>query len=147
MKIDSKTLNILSHLNDGKTSLKQIAKELSIAENTVRTRVNKMMDKDILRISGLVDITAIPGHMLIMVAIRLKTMDTVGKCEELSRLHGVISASVVTGRYDIILIVTLNETFSFTDFFKGQLDPIEDILSAETFVAYKSHNLYVPYIL
>ncbi len=147
MKIDKISIAIVRHLNDGKKSFKAIAEELSVAENTVRTRVNKMIEKGILRISGLVDLKYFPGHMVVLVGIRLNTMDGVGKCEEISRLKGVVSASVVTGRYDLMLVVSLNEKFGLTEFFKGQLDLIEDILSAETFVAYKSCNLYIPYII
>lgn len=147
MKIDKISIAILRHIKDGRKSFKAIAEELSIAENTVRTRVNNMIEKGILKISGLVDFESLPGHMVVIVGIRLKTMDGVGKCEEISRLKGVVSASVVTGRYDLILVVSLNEKFGLTEFFKDQLDLIEDILSAETFVAYKSSNLYIPYIL
>jgi len=147
MKIDKTTMAILRHLRDGRTSFKAIAQELSLAENTVRTRVNKMIEKGILKISGLVDLNSLPGHMIVIVAIKLKTMDSVDKCEEISRLRGVVSASVVTGRYDLMLVVSLNEEFGLTEFFKDQLDPIEDVLSAETFLAYKSCNLFVPYIL
>lgn len=147
MKIDKISIAILRHIKNGRKSFKAIAEELSIAENTVRTRVNNMIEKGILKISGLVDLQSLPGHMVVIVGIRLKTMDGVGKCEEISRLKSVVSASVVTGRYDLMLVVSLNEKFGLTEFFKDQLDLIEDILSAETFVAYKNYNLYIPYIL
>ena len=147
MKIDETSIAILRQLQEGRKSFKTIAEELSIAENTVRIRINKMIEKGILKISGLVDPKYLPGHMVVLVGIRLKTMDAVGKCEEISRLRGVVSASAVTGRYDLMLVVFLNEKFDLTEFFKGQLDPIEDVLFAETFVAYKSSNLYIPYIL
>jgi Lrp/AsnC family transcriptional regulator for asnA, asnC and gidA len=147
MKIDEISVAILRHIKNGRKSFKAIAEDLSIAENTVRTRVNNMIEKGIVKISGLVDLESLPGHMVVIVGIRLKTMDGVGKCEEIGRLKGVVFASVVTGRYDLILVVSLNEKFGLTEFFKTQLDLIEDILSAETFVAYKSYNLYIPYIL
>ena len=147
MNIDENTVNILRQLQDGKKSFKAIADELSIAENTVRIRVSKLIEDGILKISGLVDPELLPGHMTVIVGIRLKIMDGIGMAEELSRLKGVIFASVVTGRYDIILIVSLNEKFGLTEFFKNELDPVKNILSAETFMAYKSYNLKVPYLL
>ena len=62
-------------------------------------------------------------------------------------LKGVISASVVTGRYDLILTVLLNDNFSLLDFYTEEVSRIKDVQSVETFVVYKSYNLKVPYIL
>ncbi len=147
MNIDKTTINIISQLQDGKKSFKAIAEELSIAENTVRIRVSKLIEEGILKISGLVNPELLPGHMTVFVGIRLNIMDAIGMAEELSRLKGVIFASVVTGRFDIILIVSLNEQFGLAEFFKKELDPVKNIQSAETFMAYKSYNLKVPYLL
>jgi Lrp/AsnC family transcriptional regulator, regulator for asnA, asnC and gidA len=67
------------------------------------------------------------------------------KGEELSKLKGVISASIVTGRYDIIITVLLKEQFGLLEFLTGELSKVKDIQSTETFVVYKSFNLKVPY--
>jgi len=67
MKIDETSIAILRHLQEGRKSFKTIAEDLSIAENTVRIRINKMIDKGILKISGLVDPKALPGHMVVLV--------------------------------------------------------------------------------
>ena len=147
MNIDEITIKIFRQLQDGKKSFKEIAKELSIAENTVRIRANKLIEEGILKISGLVDPEFLPGHMTVIVGIRLKIMDAITMAEKLSRLKGVIFASVVTGRYDIIMVVSLNENFGLTEFFKNELDPVKNVQSAETFMAYKSYNLKVPYVL
>ena len=59
MDIDQISLSIIEHLRDGRKSYKKIAVQLSLSENTVRTRVHKLIEEGILEISGLVDPEAI----------------------------------------------------------------------------------------
>jgi len=146
-KIDSINMSIIKHLRDGRKSFKKIAEELSITENTVRSRVNKMEEEGTIAISSLVDPSTIPGHHMVIIGVKLKTVQLVKKGEELSKLRGVISVSVVTGRYDIILQVLLSEEFSLLEFYTTEVAKVDDIQDIETFVIYKSYNMMVPYIL
>jgi Lrp/AsnC family transcriptional regulator for asnA, asnC and gidA len=61
----------------------------------------------------------------------------------------VVSAVVVTGRYDLIVQVLLGEEegLSLLDFFKKELAKVPEILEVETFVVYQSHNYRIPFIL
>lgn len=147
MKIDETNLTIIKHLRNGRKSFKKIAEDLSLSENTVRSRVNKMIQSGTLEISGLVNPETMPGHTLAMVGVKLQTMDLINKGEEFSKLRGVVSATVVTGQYDLILIILLNESFSLLEFYTKEVSRIKDVRSVETFVVYKNYNLKVPYIL
>ena len=147
MKIDRTNLGIIKHLRDGRKSFKEIAEDLSITENTVRSRVQQMTREGVLSITGLIDAEKIPGHRMVLVGIKLNTMNLVTKGEEFSRLRGVVSVAVVTGRYDLILTVLLSEEFGLLEFYTQEVDNIEGVGSAETFVVYKGYNLEVPYIL
>lgn len=147
MKIDQTNIDIIRLLKDGRKPFKEIADELSITENTVRARVNKLKEEGVLEISGLVDPETIPGHTMVLVGVKLATMHLVKKGEEFSKLKGVVSVKVVTGRYDLILTVFLKEDFGLLEFFTEQVDPLGDVQSVETFVVYKGYNSRVPYIL
>ena len=146
MKIDEINFKILKKLRKGRKSFKEIADELSVSENTVRTRVNRLMDEGLLEITALVNPEDLPGHRVVMVGVKLQTMDLIKKGEEFSRLRGVVSVSVVTGRYDLILIVFLKEGFGLLEFYTEEVAKVEDVQSVETFVVYKAYNLKVPYI-
>lgn len=147
IKMDEVNLSIIKHLRDGRTSLKKIARDLSITENTVRARLNKLLNEGVLEISGLVEPDAIPGHSVVMAGIKLNTMDLVRKGEEFSRLRGVVSVCVVTGRFDLIVTVLLNEQLTLLNFYTEEVSRIKDVASAETFVVYKGYNMKLPYIL
>jgi len=147
MKIDDTNIAIIKHLRDGRKSFKEIADELYLSENTVRTRVNKLMGEGILEISGVVDPDAVPGHRLVIVGVKLDTLDLVKKAEEFSNLKGVVSVGVVTGRFDLILLVLLKEGFGLLEFYTDEVSSVKEIQSVETFVVYKGYNMKVPYIL
>jgi Lrp/AsnC family transcriptional regulator for asnA, asnC and gidA len=147
MNIDKNNLAIIKHLRNGRKSYKKIAQDLSVSENTVRTRVQKLIDKGVLDISGLVNPESINGHRMVIVGVKLQSMDLVNKGKEFSDLRGVVSVSVVTGRFDLILIVLLKSGFGLLEFYTEEVSKIKDVQSVETFVVYKSYNLKVPYVL
>ena len=147
MNIDHTNLAIITQLRNGRKSYKKIAEELSLSENTVRARVHKLMREGILEISGVIDPQAINEHRVIMVGVKLQTMDLVKKGEEFSKIKGVVSVSVVTGRFDLILVVLLKPGFDLLEFYTEEVSKIKDVQSVETFVVYKSYNLKVPYVL
>ena len=105
------------------------------------------MDEGVLDIVGLVNPEAINGLRTVMVGVKLHSMDLVNKGREFSELKGVISVSVVTGRFDLILIVLLKPGFGLLEFYTEEVSKIKDVQSVETFVVYKSYNLKVPYVL
>jgi len=147
MRIDETNTGIIKQLRDGRRSFKAIADSLGITENTVRTRVKKLQKEGLLDITALVDPEGLPGHSLVMVGVKLDTMELVKKGEEFSRLKGVVSVGVVTGRFDLILTVLLNGQFGLLEFYSNEVSQIKDVQSVETFVIYKGYNLKIPYIL
>ena len=147
MKIDKINISIIKELKEGRKSFKTIAEKLTITENTVRARVNKLTDEGVLDICGLVDPSSIPGHQTVVIGIKLEEMDLVKKGEQISNLRGVISVSIVTGRYDLMIHVLLKQGFGLLEFYTDEISAINGVSSVESFVVYKSFNMKVPYIL
>gem|GEM_PF-87566 len=147
MEIDDLNMAIIRHLRDGRKSFKEISTDLSVTENTIRSRVNRMVEEGVLEITGLINTEKIPGHRTIMVGVKLGTMDLVSKGEEFSHLKGVVSVNVTTGQYDLILTVLLTEEYDLLQFYTAEVSKISDVRSVETFVVYKSYNAPVPYVL
>jgi len=147
MKIDETHIQIIKHLRNGKKSFKQIAEALDLSENTIRSRVSRLKEEGVLEISGLFDPEAVSGHRVVLIGVKLNTMDLVKKGEEFSKLKGVVSVSVVTGRFDLILMVLLREGFGLLEFYTDEVARLKEVQSVETFVVYKGYNLKIPYIL
>ena len=146
MKIDDIHIEIIKLLRNGRKSYQEIAKKLGLTINTVRSRVSKMVEDGVLEIVGLMDPEAIKGHRMVFVGVKLANLNLVKKGEEFSKLKGVVSVSVVTGRFDLILVVLLKDGFDLLEFYSEEVYRLKDVRSVETFVVYKSYNLKVPYI-
>lgn len=147
MRMDAINIGIIRQLKDGRRSFRRIAESLSVSENTVRTRLARLVDEGVLDISAHVDPEALPQHRVVIVGVKLQTMNLVKKGQEFSKLRGVVSVSVVTGRYDLILVVLLSDDFDLLQFYTEEVARLTDVQSVETFVVYKGYNLKVPYIL
>jgi Lrp/AsnC family transcriptional regulator, regulator for asnA, asnC and gidA len=141
--MDTTDIAIINELKDGRKSFKKIAQILGLAEGTVRSRVKRLRDDGKLDITGLVDPEALPDHSVVMIGIRVKDMDLVKKGQEFSELRGVISVSVVTGRFDLILTVMLTKGLGILEFYTEEASKIDNVQSVETFVVYKSFNMKV----
>ena len=146
MKLDEITIAIIKQLSDGRKSFKKIANELGIAENTVRSRVNKLEAEGVMNISARVDPEKIPDYQMLVVGVKLTTMNGVRKGKELIKLRNVVSINAVTGRYDLIMTVVLTKDFGLTEFITEEMDRVKDIQAIETFVVYRSFQLEIPYI-
>lgn len=141
--MDTTDIAIINELKDGRISFNKIAQTLGLAEGTVRTRVKKLRIEGKLDITGLVDPEALPDHSVVMIGICVKDMDLVKKGKEFSKLRGVISVVVVTGRFDLILTVMLTKDFGILEFYTEEASRIQNVQSVETFVVYKSFNMKV----
>jgi len=100
-----------------------------------------------LDIVGVIDPEKIDNHFLVVIGVKLKTMRLVNKGDEFSRLKGVVSVAVVTGRFDLILTVLLNDKFGLHEFYTQEMSKIKDVMSTETFVVYKNYRWKVSYNL
>jgi len=147
MKMDDLNVEILRQLREGRKPFKAVADHLAVAENTVRSRVRKMEEAGVLEVAGLVDAEVLPNHNLAVVGVKLKTLDWYEKAEQFKSLRGIVSVMCVTGRFDIILVVMINDTFTLADFFSKEVVKIGDILTTETFVSSRNVKFKVPYVL
>ncbi|MCG8481570.1 MAG: Lrp/AsnC family transcriptional regulator [Spirochaetales bacterium] len=147
MKFDDTNLAIIKHLKDGRKSFAAIAQELDVTENTVRSRVTRMMDEGVLEIVGLVNPQQIPGHRSVIIGIKLSTPKLYTKGQEFCSLKGVVNVMLVTGKYDLIVEVLLNENFGLLDFYEEEFSKIDGIQNMETFVVVKNFHHRVPYAL
>ena len=147
MKLDDTNRQIIRLLEDGRKPYSAIAEEIGITENTVRSRVNRLMEDGVLKISGLVNPQLLPDMQVAIMGVKLHTLDLESKAKEFLALKGVFSVVVVTGRYDLIvhLVTGAEDGNSLLNFFKNELSKVRDVSDVETFVCYQCHNYNIPF--
>ena len=77
MNIDKTNLAIIKHLRNGRKSYHKIARDLAVSENTVRARVQKLFEEGVLDINGVINPESIDGHRVVIVGVKLQSMDLV----------------------------------------------------------------------
>jgi len=147
MKMDEINRKIIKQLRDGRKSYDEVAKKLAVTSNTVRGRVRKLTAEGVLEITGVIDPEKMENHFLAIVGVKLKNMNLVKKGEEFKKLKGVVSVGVVTGQFDLILVVLLNSEFGLLEFMTKEVSKVTEVLSTETFIVYKTYGFKVPYVL
>ncbi len=145
--LDEINRKIIKHLREGRKSFREIADDLSIAENTVKSRIRKMEKAGVIDITTVIDPEELEGHQIVMIGLQVDHLDYVETGKKLSRLKRVVNVNVTTGRFDFIITVHLDHDFDLLKFLSRELSKIKGITVSETFVVYKSFNLKIPYLL
>jgi Lrp/AsnC family transcriptional regulator for asnA, asnC and gidA len=139
--LDALDKDIMDELqDDGRRTYSKIASKLKVSEGTVRKRVKKLTDMDIFKIAGLIDPEKYGDHLLAVVGVQLGSHNLLENAQKFSKLNGVISVGIITGRYDLICQVLFDKPDGLINFFTEEVSKIKDVKSTETFIIYKSFN-------
>ena len=140
-KTDWKIINLLSN---GYLSNIAVAKKLGVSEGTVRQRIKKLQDIGILRIKALRNPDILENQQLAMVAVNVARADLLDdKAKEISSLKEVLSVSIVSGRYDLLVEVLVDSNKGLVDFLTKSLSGVKDLSTTETFLTLKCYNKWV----
>ena len=94
---------------NGRATNQQIANTLGVTAATVSTRIRRMEEADKLRVVAVSDFAAHGYNVLMEVAIEVDGRPASEVAEELAEFPEVFAAHLVTGRYDIDLLVVLRD--------------------------------------
>ncbi len=146
-KLDSTDLAILHHLGeDGRMPVRELAEKLDVSPPTVYSRIKNLLQSEVLKIAGQVDMFKVGQYQSVLVAINIgddgkmqQVMDALIEFEE------VQWAAAVTGRYDVFieLIIkgSMEELFTF---YAEKLSKLDDVVDSESFVITKNRNKWSP---
>ncbi len=140
-KLDWKIINILSKKHIPNSA---IAQKLNVSEGTIRQRLKRLQNNGVLKIRALRDPNTLENQQLAVIAATLmeaKLLDC--KAQEISKLRNVISVSIVSGRYDILIEVLVESNRGLVNFLTEKLSAIEGISKTETFLILKSYQKWL----
>ena len=146
-KLDKIDLEIVQNLWNGRTPYKEVADKIGLTTNTVRNRVNKMLENDVLQIISLVKPTAIEGNSSAFIGFKISPLKVKTALTQISGLKGVVGATMVSGRFDIIAVIMYNEEHSYEKFLEEELQKIEGLASMETFFSVGGPTFQLRYVL
>lgn len=145
-RVDKRLARLLS--DDGRDGVNGLAERLNLSPPTVRARLKSLVERNLLKIVGVLNVSERPELVGAIVGINANGHGKLNEiARKLSELPFVTSVSIVTGRYDIIAEVLfhgdMDELYRITsELLPGLAEP-GMIRGSETFVVMKSHNKWL----
>lgn len=110
--------------SNGRATNQQIAETLGLTATTVSSRIRRMEEADQLRVVAVSDFSAHGFNFLMRVAIEVDGRRASLVAQELSNFPEVFAIHLVTGRYDIDMLVALTR---FEDLSSLMLDKFSQV--------------------
>ena len=135
LQIDDVDRAIIAELQrNGRVSYKDIARKLKLSDGTIRFRTEKMIKKNLLRITASVNPFYFENTSMALVGINIEKRDHQKIMKRLSKLRGVTSVCNLTGRYDLMVEVFFDSREELRKFLVEEISRIEEINLTETYV-------------
>ncbi len=146
-KLDKNDIEIIRNLWDGRTPYQDVAKKVGLTTNTVRSRVNKMLENGALQIISLVNPNAIENHQSAFIGFKIQPQKLTAALKAINSLKGVVGAAAVSGRFDVLSIVLFNEEHSYQRFVEEEMLKVDGLLGSETFFVIGGDTFQLRYVL
>ncbi len=131
-KLDKKDIQILTHLQDhGRDKISEISSKLEIPRATVFERMERLRkDGYIQKYTVDLDYEKLGFSIMAYILIEYDFKSVISQrelCRNLSKMDNVISASVVAGNFDLILLAVTRNMKELSDMVLGRLKGMEGI--------------------
>ena len=129
-EIDDIDISIIAELRrNGRATNQQVANRLSLTAATVSARIRRLEKANKLRVVAVSDFRAHGYDVLIEIAIEVDNKPSSSVARELAELDEVFAVHLVTGRYDIDILVVLKNLEELQDFISNKMSAIHGIRS------------------
>ncbi|MBI2859794.1 MAG: Lrp/AsnC family transcriptional regulator [Chloroflexi bacterium] len=119
---------------NSRLSTRRIASKLPLSEATVRRRLKRLIDADVVNLRALIDPTSLDYNIEAIVGLSVQ-MDRVTKVvEALRRCDNVIYLAVVSGRFDITFLGVFKSAEDLLTFMETQVGVLDGVKGTETLI-------------
>lgn len=144
MTPDKTDWQIINALSESQMANTELARILNVSETTIRQRLRRLQEAGILKIRALRNPNRLENQQLTLVATSVaesRLLDT--KAKEIAELDHVLSVSIVSGQYDIVMEVLVDSNKGLIRFLTEDLSQIEGLTRTETFLQLRSYNKWI----
>lgn len=128
LSFDATDVSIIRELRaNGRANNQQIAEKLGLTATTVSTRIRRMEDANQLRVVAVSDFSAHGFNVLLRISVEVDGRPASEVAQDLAVLPEVVAAHMVTGRYDIDMLVALHDFDNLSDFLLDNLSGVRGI--------------------
>lgn len=126
---------IVSQLSrNARLSTRKIASRLPLSEATVRRRLKRLIDADAISLKALIDPAYLGFNIQALMGLSVR-MDRVTKVvDSIRKSDNIIYASVVSGRFDVILLGVFRSVDDLLKFMETEVGTLDGVKGTETLV-------------
>ena len=129
-KVDCQLIRLLQH--DGRMPNNAIAQELGISEFTVRRRLKRLLDSDIIKIVAVANPIYLGFEIVGNLKIRIDLQKTDHVLEKLKKIDSLVWVALTTGGTDIDVDFVTRSIKELQELIFKKISRIDGILSTET---------------
>ena len=130
--LDERLIKLLQE--DAGQSSDVLAEQLKVSAATIRRRIRRLINSNIIRIGAVVDPGKVGLPLAAVIAIDVAHDKLDSAIQKLTHRPEVIWVSTTTGRFDIIALARFSSTDGLSKFVQNEMAKIEGVKDSETFV-------------
>jgi Lrp/AsnC family transcriptional regulator, regulator for asnA, asnC and gidA len=163
-RIDSEIISKLQ--KDGRTPFTDIAKELGISEGTVRNRVSRLVEDNIIQIVALIDRAQTENHNTVdpvivgdttwvamtdpvevgfdapaMIGVTVEPPQVESVAETVAQMQEVSYLIMVSGEFDLFVEVLCKDRAHLAEFLNQKLRRVTGVVRTQTFMTLKTYKM------
>ena len=136
-ELDRRMIQLLQR--NGRASNARVAREVGVSEGTVRRRLKRLLEEDIIKVVAFPDPEMFGYGTEALVGVQVDPDKTNEVAASLAVLQETSWVSVTTGAFDIFTWVTLPSSVELGTFLNSKVRTVPGVRRTETFV-----NLQIP---
>lgn len=138
IELDALDHQILALLHqDGRMPFTTVAKQLNVAEATVRKRVGRLLDEGVVHVVGMIDPSLTGRPVTAIVGVHTEGNDVDEIVQRIQEWDEVRYASVCAGTYDLILEVAVSSNEALFQFLTKRLRAVPGVVGSDTSLVMK----------
>ena len=130
-ELDQKIVSLLRV--DGRLTKLEIARRLGVTETTVRKRINRLIEDDVINIVALTNPHKFGRRLDAYIGIAVAAGQLQDAARRLTEMVEVRYAGLSTGGYNIMLVASFTSQDHLADFLTARLAEIPGVIRADTF--------------
>ncbi len=144
-RLDYEILSILQQ--DGRRSFTEIGKEAGVSEGTIRKRVTRLVDDNVIRIIGLVDPLLVGFDAPAIIQITVSPPHLEEAAQAIALFPEVSYLLMVSGDFDLVVEVRCRNREHLASFIRDNLQKIPGVMRTVSSLVLHTYKIAEPSIL
>lgn len=134
--LDKEILKLLSH--DARVSNRKIASNLGVTEGTIRGRIKRLQEDNVIRITAVTDASLMGKPTVAYVGIKVAHDRVAEVAKQIAELHYIRFVATMLGRYNILAITLIDSPDQLVDIVNDDIISIPGVQNTETSLSIKA---------